>query len=132
MPYDVAWMIEARVLSIRIRDSVSIDEVREIAAQSQQYTLASTSTLYIVVDLSELNQFPNNLFQIKQLLNDYITDEPPTTIIYGVSALLGLIIKALTRLLGLPFIYVDNRSQALVCLQELDPDLAIEIETLSY
>jgi len=68
MGFKINWYVEKQVISLKLFDAVSADEVLEINRQTVQFAQDGLAPVHIIIDTLGVSEFPTNLRWVLQIM----------------------------------------------------------------
>jgi hypothetical protein len=130
MGYQINWLVDKRVLYVKSEGVISLDELREIFAVSNDHLQGLQDHFYILVDMENVSQIPNTLFQAKAMIDGFPAFLRGRTLIFGMKPMISLIINAFTNIVAVPIHATRSYTEAVAYIIQHSPDLADQLTPL--
>lgn len=131
MPVNNSWIIENKVMLLKMYGDVKVEELHEGAKNSLNVLNQSTHKLHQLIDMSETNSLPSNIAQLGEVSRP-VNEHPLMgwVIMYGIkNKLIKFIITMTSHLAKSQLKVADDYESAIAVLKKLDGSLNMELES---
>jgi hypothetical protein len=99
MAYEVTWYHSDRVIYLRVKDTLTINELVAAIKFIEDGVRSAPGTVHLVVDARETKSIPNNVLEIKKHITYLDRDKMGWILLIGMNPLVNAFVKVLTQLL---------------------------------
>lgn len=125
MPYSLNWLHEPSVLHGRVWGELTLADIRRADAEMTQLLERATGPVHLVVDVSELNEYPKSVTSLYQAAQYFRHPNFGWEILYGMrNPVLEIILGVLAKLTPLHYGIAGSLSEALSALAQHDVRVA--------
>ena len=121
MPYRVEWLAEPRIVFVNVAHRLTLPEVAKANNVMLEFLNQAGAPLYVVVDVSELTDYPHIASQLQEVLRSFYHPRLGGSYIYGVTTpVISVILERVS-----PFNYkiVTSFDEALAAIEVKEPAL---------
>lgn len=122
MSYSVSWLVEKRVIHLRLENEVTVEDAENINHHLLEYFDAGQPPLvHLIVDTTRLAHFPTNLNVLNKVSSTYM-NHPLLgwIVVIGTNPMARFIGSMITQLFRVRFRMVTSFEAAVVYLAEVD------------
>lgn len=121
MGYTLNWHIDSRVLSIRLFDKLSPDDLRDCNGMARRYIRQGTQPIHVIIDTLAVTDYPTNLRWVVHMLQNNGDRAVGWLIVIAEDHNIRLLLATLFNVLHMPFHLCKSLPEALDFLRELEP-----------
>ena len=133
MKYKLSWLIEEKVVFIKLDDELDADEFRQFMISLNQF-VGDRAKVYVVLDVKTVTSRMHN---VREISNVYSENRPTTTgfvILIGGTVITRFFVQMVISISRQEARFVKDLDEALVVLYRMDitlPPITVDMKTLS-
>lgn len=121
MPVENEWYVEGRILVTRLIGTVTVDEMLASGDRGTIMIESGVAPVYSLVDVSQMDQFPTRLVDIKRIANQGGSDKMSKIILFGVAnRFIHFLANMFTQFIKSDYALVDSLEDALAMIEEME------------
>jgi hypothetical protein len=121
MSLDISWLIDKRVIFIRVGGDIDVEAIKHQAELVSEYRSQGIQPVHVIVDARKITKIPLSPGKIKEM--GFKSDVGGWKIIITNSAVIRYLASLMTQLIGLEYRFFETPEAAIAYLYELEPEL---------
>jgi hypothetical protein len=128
MPQQTSWYpgYAGRVILLNYEGALTVEDVAESSAESNQLVGEGTPPLYLICDMRSVTRFPLRVTQLRRATSSQHAADFAWVIIVGGSGVMSTFAAVISQLAGVRLRNVSTPEEALAFIQKEDPSLSID------
>ena len=128
MPYQIEWLLEKRVLHVKLFGILADEDSAQIGVINSRHLQEGTAPVHILVDITGLDKFPISLRQNSQYMDYLKSPALGWVIVVGLSnnMLAKFAVSVISQVIKFHLAQRDSLPDALAYLASHDPSLKLD------